>query len=199
MSHSLAILQQRYRLIVFVGIFFAVVAAVVVLVMPRSYRADAEVLIIAKNRYGVDPYTTVRSAERVGENVVQIMKTSDFLRKVRREEGYLIDWKSFDHAQEYKKRRLWEKTIHSSVILGTGVLSVSAYHPDPVQAKELAGAAIAALVNQGWQYVGSDVEMKVINEPVLTNWPVRPNIFLYTLGAFIIGVLSSAMIVVRRG
>jgi len=79
---SLALLTKRWKLIVAVGLIFSVASLGVTMLFPLEYRADAEVFIISKSRYGVDPYTVVKSAERVGENIAQVMKTDDFLAKV---------------------------------------------------------------------------------------------------------------------
>ena len=86
-STPFKVLVSRYRLIIFSGLvvglglilFFLILSFV--RVMPLEYRADAQALIISQSRYGVDPYTAAKSAERVGENLIQVMKTDDFYQK----------------------------------------------------------------------------------------------------------------------
>lgn len=191
-------LLRRWKMVALAGVLIGVVAGLLTLAFPLQYRADAQVLIISQSRYGVDPYTVVKSAERVGENIIQVMRTNDFYRKVREQVGHDIDWKRFDNLDERNRRKLWNKTIAPSVVYGTGVLNVSAYHTDKVQAERLAGAAVDALAAKGWEYVGGDVTIKVVNEPVVTKWPVRPNIALNALLGFILGVLGASFIIVRK-
>ncbi len=194
----LNLLKRRWKLLFLVGLIVALVAGLFTLLFPMNYRADAQVLIISKSRYGVDPYTVVRSAERVGENIAQVMKTNDFYEKVKDQKGYIIDWGYFDKRIERTKRKLWKKTISPNVVFGTGVLNVSAYHKDSHEALQLAGAAVDALASKGWEYVGGDVTIKVVNDPIVTKWPVRPNIFLNMLLGFMVGVLISGLGVVRK-
>jgi len=88
--------------------------------------------------------------------------------------------------------------MNPSVVYGTGVLNVSAYHPDAEQAKMLAGAAVNALSSKGWEYVGGDVTIKVVNEPIVTRFPVRPNVVLNAVLGFIVGVLLSGLMILKK-
>ncbi len=180
------------------GILIGLVSLLVSLLFPLQYRADAQVFIISKSRYGVDPYTVVKSAERVGENMAQVLKTDDFYQKVITQEGYTLDLKQFEGVPERIKRKRWQKTIQSSVVFGTGVLNVSAYHTDPNQAKAFAGATVDTVVSKGWEYVGGDVTMKVVNNPVVSRFPVRPNVIANTVLGFVVGVLLMGVFVLRR-
>ena len=199
LNHSpIKVLAKRWKLILFSGLVAGLVVLVLSLFMPLQYRADAQVLIISKSRYGVDPYTTVKSAERVGENIVQVMKTNDFFNKVMRQPGYSIDQTQYQNVTEKKKRLLWQKTIETSMVYGTGVLNVSAYSVDRGQAKQLAGAVADALVAKGWEYVGGDVTIKVVNDAVVTKWPVRPNLLFNTFLGFIVGIIIMKLMVLRK-
>jgi capsular polysaccharide biosynthesis protein len=191
-------IQKNARFILFSGIIFAVIALLVSFLFPLEYRADAQVLIISKSRYGVDPYTVVKSAERVGENMLQVMKTSDFMNKTRAQEGFFIDWSRFDDLSERRRRKLWQKSVKGSVVFGTGVLNVSAYSTNKLQAQYLAAAASSALVSRGWEYVGGDVTIKVVNNPVVSKWPVRPNLLLNTFIGFVLGILIMIYFVLKK-
>lgn len=191
-------LAKKSKIIFLVGILVALGAAALTFVFPLKFRADAQVLIISKTRTGVDPYTTVRSAERVGENVAAVMKTDDFYQKVKSEEGFDIDWNYFEAKGEREKRKIWQSTLVPSVVYGTGVLTISSYHTSPDQATQISAAAAKALVSQGWEYVGGDVTMKVVNDPVATKWPVKPNIFVNAFFGFVLGILLMSILVLRR-
>ncbi|EKE06835.1 MAG: hypothetical protein ACD_18C00260G0001 [uncultured bacterium] len=191
-------LRRGFKLIFLVGILVAILSVGVTLLFPLQYRADAQVLIISQSRTGVDPYTVVRSAERVGENIAQVMKTNDFYAKVKDQKNYDIDWSYFENKNEREKRKLWQKTIVPSVVYGTGVLNVSSFHREPAVAEKLANAATDALVARGWEYVGGDVTIKVVNNAVVSKWPVRPNIVLNAMLGFIVGIFLMGLLVVRK-
>lgn len=199
MFHSpLHILKKNIKVLVLAGMLVGLASLLVSLLFPLQYRADAQVFIISKSRYGVDPYTIVKSAERVGENIAQVVQTDDFYQKVISTEGYILDLSQFEGVPERTKRKRWQKTMSSNVVFGTGVLNVSAYHEDPNQAKAFAGAAVDTLVAKGWEYVGGDVTMKVVNKPIVTKFPVRPNVVVNAILGCVLGVLLMGVIVLRR-
>lgn len=197
MRHSILLNFIRgWKMIVGLGIVVSVFSVAFSFLFPLEYRADAGVLIVSKSRYGVDPYTVVKSAERVGENLAQVMRTDNFYEKVKAQEGYDIDWKSFESfLSERKKRKQWQRQVQGSVVFGTGVLNITAYDTNSQVAKQLAGATANALVSKGWQYVGGDVTLQIVNSPVVSDWPARPNIILNALLGFIVGGLLGAFIV----
>jgi len=165
---------------------------------PLEYRADAQVFIISQSQQGVDPYTTVKSAERIGENLSELLKTDDFFVKVSNQDGYNLDVSEFTSLNDRKRRKLWEQSVHGSVVYGTGVFSISAYHRSQEQAKALAGAAANTLVANGWQYVGGDVIIRLVNPPVVTQYPVRPNLLVNIVLGFLFGVLFISVFVIRK-
>lgn len=190
-------LLKHWKVILVGGLISALLSLVVTLLFPLKYRADAQVLIISKSRYGVDPYTIVKSAERVGENMAQIIRTTDFYTKVRTAEGYGINWDAFDALNERQRRRLWRRTVEPNVVYGSGVLGISMYHEDPNVALRMVGAAANVLVQRGWEYVGGDVTIKIVNDPIITQFPVKPNVPLNVLLGFLIGMIVGIAVALR--
>ena len=199
LEHSPAqILRKRWRLVVFSGVLLAVLSFTILLVVPLAYRADAQILIISKSRYGIDPYTAVKSAERVGENLVQVVGTNDFFNKVMYQSNYNLDKSLYTNVSEKNKRKNWEKSVSASMVYGSGVLNISAYGKTKDIATQLAGASAAALVAGGWEYVGGDVDFKIVNQPVVTDYPVRPNLPVNAVAGFIIGMVLMSAVVLRK-
>lgn len=192
------VLGRRWKVIFFTGIFFGLIAGFLTVLFPLEYRADAQVHIVPAARYGVDPYTVVRSAERVGENIAQLLGTSDFYTKVQTAPSSGFDWSYFEQLEERQKRKAWGRAIAPSIVYGTGILNVSTFHPDPNQALALSHAVLTTLETRAVDYVGGDVSIRVVNAPVVTPWPVRPNIFMNALLGFILGSLLMGFLVVRR-
>ncbi len=194
----LKLLQRRWKLLVFSGLVVAVLSLLFSLIFPLKYRADAQVLIIAKSRTGVDPYTIVKSAERIGENISQVVGTNDFYEKVILQANSDLDREIFEKLPEKNKRKLWQKTVNTSVVYGTGVLNINVYHKDQAQAKQLADAVANTLVSRGWEYVGGDVTIKVVNNAIVTNWPVKPNLVVNAILGFIVGVMVMAGLIFKK-
>lgn len=194
-----SILKKRWRTLFVSAFFLAFVAGVVSLAFPLEYRADAQILIVSKSRYGIDPYTAVKSAERVGENVVQVLASDVFYQSVLEEAEPGAPTTYFSEApNDRERRKRWEKAVNASVVYGTGVLNVSVYATTKEGAVALSKAVADALVNRVADYIGGDVSLKIINAPVPTNVPVRPNIPLNIGIGFVAGLFLSAVVVIRR-
>lgn len=200
-QHSpFAVLRKRLKVIVLVGIIGALAGVGISLLFPLEYRADAEVFIISKSRYGVDPYTIVRSAERIGENIAQVMGSDDFYEKVKANTEFPINEAYFEDATltDRLRRKRWEKSVQASVVFGTGSLQVSAYSRNPAEASALARAVVETLAARGWEYAGGDVTIKVVNAPIVSRFPVRPNIPFNALMGGLAGMAWMAVAVLRR-
>ena len=76
------LIQKHLKLIISWGVVFALLSLLVSVFFPPYYSAATQVLIISRDRYGVDPYTQSKAAERIGENLAQVMQTTDFISKV---------------------------------------------------------------------------------------------------------------------
>ena len=198
LHHSLLYsLIRRSKIILLAGLGAGILSLFAGLLFPLEYRADAQALIIPQSRYGVDPYTVVKSAERVGENIVAIMKTDDFYQKVVAQSGPALDTSRFAGVSERVKRKRWQRAVRASVVYGTGIVNISAYHAKPDEAKALAAATAETLAAKGWEYVGGDVTIKVVNPPLVTRWPARPNLAVNALAGFVVGVVVMSLYVRR--
>lgn len=199
LSHSpIKRLARSKKLLIGVSIICALIGGGATLLFPLQYRADAQVFILSQARFGVDPYTVAKSGERIAENLAQVMRTEDFYEKVKSETGYSVDWSFFDNRGARDKKKLWDKTIAPTVVYGTSILTVSAYHTDPAQAVGIAGAAANALVTKTTEYVGGDVSIKLVGRPIVTQFPVRPNMFINALAGAVVGLLFAGFMVVRK-
>lgn len=197
-DHSFThILVRRYRVIVLVGLAFAVVSLGLSFLFPLEYRADSQLLIISKARYGVDPYTVAKSTERIGENLAQVIGTNDFFEKVlARNEN--LNTERFQNVSDRVRRKRWEKAVQGTVVFGTSILAVNAYHTDADQAKLYAQTVMNTLIETAPEYIGTDVTLKVVNQPIVTTWPVRPNIPANMAVGFVAGILGMSAFVLLK-
>ncbi len=195
MSSFSSALARRSKLIFVSGIIGALIALVGSVVMPLEYRADAQILLISQARFGTDPYTAARSSEKIAQNLSEVVGTNDFYEKVVT--GRTLDLSRFQ-GEERAKRKRWQKAVTAGVSYGTGVLNVSAYHKAPAGAVALAQAVSDTLVTQGHEYIGSGVTIKIVNPPVSTKFPARPNIPTNMVMGFALGVVIMSVLVVRR-
>ena len=167
------------------------------MLLPKQYSAQSQVLIISRDRSGVDPYTQAKSAERIGENLAQVMKTTDFYSKVMSSQSYSFDKEVWNNLNDRKKRKKWVKDVIGSMVYGTGLMNVRVYSTSQTDAVNLSNAVIQTVASQGWEYLGGDVAIKVVSSPLVSRWPSRPNILANLAAGFILGGLIASLWVVR--
>lgn len=191
-------LLRHSKLILTWAIVFGILSGVVSLVFPKQYNADAQVLIISRDRTGVDPYTQAKSAERIGQNLVQNMKTVDFYNKVLEMNGSDLSAEKWKSLSERKQRKKWSKDVIGNMVYGTGLLNVRAYGKSKEEATALASAVSQTLASNGWEYVGGDVSIRVVTPPLASRLPARPNVLVNAGLGFLLGVLVAGLWVVRK-
>ena len=155
---------------------------------PLEYSSTTRILITQELGV-VDAYTASRSAERIADDLSSVVYTSTFFDKVMNS-GFLIDQNYFS-TDPIKRRAKWEKTISASVSRSSGLLAIKAYHTDVQQAQEIAQAVAYVITTQGWTYTsGGNITVQVVDDPLNSRYPVRPNIPVNALSGFFLGTLA---------
>lgn len=197
MSYSFFLLHHK-RFIILIAIIGMALVLIVSAFFPLKYSATTRLLIIPKASLGVDPYTAVKSAERVNENLAQIIHTTSFFERVTRG-NFNLDLTPFN-VSEIQKRKTWQKMVAPQVLRGTALLAVTVFHSDKEQAKNWAGAIAYVLQTQGFEYTGGNVDIKIVDAPILSRFPVQPNFIVNGLLGLIFGaILGAGWVVGKRG
>lgn len=196
--HVLTALRQHRSRIAGIALAGMVVALVLTLFEPFAYRATMRLLIIQATSPTLDAFTAVKSSEKVGKNLGNVIVSSSFLDRVL-EASPTIDASYFPRV-ERKRRRMWTRAVESSVASETSVMTIDVFHPRQAQAKAIADAIGVVLVRDAHEYTGSpDISVKVIDPPLVTTYPVRPNIILRAvLGLVLGGLIGLAWVYLRR-
>lgn len=192
-----AILFRRWRVILLFGVMAAIFGAAVSFLFPLQYRSTMKLLLIQRQLSQADPYTAMKASERIADNLGQIVYTTSFFQKVMTA-GFNTDPAVFKD-DEIKKRQQWRKMIETQVVRGSGMLVVSVYHTDRQQAEQFARAIAFVLTKEGWQYVGGDLDVKLVDEPLQSRWPVRPNIPANAFTGLVLGVIVGSAYVLIAG
>lgn len=192
------LLLKHAKLITGWSLVLAVLSVGISLLFPKQYSATSQVLIISRDKTGVDPYTQARSAERIGVNLAQIMKTTDFFNKTLNSPAVSFNkdaWKTLPDRQQRKK---WAKDVQATMIYGTGLMRIKVYAGSKEEAVNLSGAVTQTVSAQGWEYLGGDVAIKMVSTPLAAKWPARPNLPINSAVGLLAGFFLSSLWVVRR-
>jgi capsular polysaccharide biosynthesis protein len=190
-------LLKHLKLIFLWGFIFLLASVGISLLFPRYFSADSQVLIISRDRTGVDPYTQAKSAQQIGGNLASVMKTKDFYDKVMAAGAYPFDRGVWSQLNDRQQRKKWGKDVQASMVYGTGIMNIHVYGYSQDEAVNLSTAIIQTVASQGWEYLGGDVAIKVVSSPLVSRWPTRPNMFLNGGIGFAVGFLIAALWVAR--
>ncbi len=162
---------------------------------PLEYSSTVRLLIIQRGNVPGDAYNAIKSVEGISETLSQVVTTSSFFDKVLANEG--IDRRPF-RGDERKKRKKWQKTISAQVQRGTGFLDITIYHASVSQARELTNIISRILIAEGWQFVSTPIEVKMVDSPVVSRFPVRPNFLANALAGFMLGGIIALVYQIRK-
>ncbi len=178
------------------SIFFGIVVGLLAMILapivsPLKYGAQARVLVTPHAIPGVDPYTSSKAAERIAQNVAQIVGTSEFFNRVI-SVSVGVDGNYFP-KDELTRRKLWNQTIEASVVYNTGILQITAYHPDKQQAEAIATAVSYVLTQAGNDFAVNAADFRLIDRAIGSKYPSKPNFPALGVGGFLAGTALSLL------
>ena len=187
---QLSPLLNGWLTILLSGVIGMALAIVLSMIRPLDYSLTTQILI-TQELGAVDAYTASRSAERIADDLANVVYTSTFFDKVMAS-GYTIDTKQFS-TDAIKRRTQWKDAISAYDSRSSGLLSITAYNPDVTQAQELAQAVAYVLTTQGWTYTsGGNITVQVVDEPLNSRYPVRPNLLINGISGIVLGLLGAS-------
>lgn len=185
-------IKREWRKLLAVTLIVLLLALLATIVQPFKYKAAESILILQKSGFSIDAYSALKSEDRIATKLSQVVYSSSFFDQVLGS-GLAID-KSYFSADEKNRRKEWAKTIEADVPSGLGKLVITVYHTDPNQALLISRAVAYELTSRKSDYIGiADVDLRVIDAPLVSKFPVKPNIFLNIIlglaSGFILGII----------
>lgn len=179
-------LKRNKALVILVALVGTVVAIGVTLIQPFEYRTTFSVLVIEKGS-SQDAFTAAKSAERLSLSLGQIIYTTSFYDKVIHS-SYLPSNIKFP-TDDQQRREEWKRRIETRVMPDIGQMKISVYDRNSSNATSLANALAMVLSEQGTEYLGGSdgVTLKVVDYPLTSKRPARPNIPLNLMAGFLLG------------
>lgn len=203
MSSALTILRGHRVSIVVIMALAVVASSILTFLRPFEYRTSFSLLVIEKQG-SLDGYAAAKSAERLSTSLSQVIYTASFANQVYdrlRTSGGIADSTLFSQDEQIRREQ-WKRHIEIRLLPNVGQIKIAVYDPDRSTSSAVANALAAVLVEQGTDYLGgsSDVVLKLVDFPLTSKRPARPNITVNLFGGLVLGFLgawSYYMIVAR--
>ncbi len=194
-TNILYVYMRGWRLLLVCTLLGLVAALGVSALMPWRYSSTVRLLITQTNVTGIDPYTAVKSTERIGQNLGELAYSSSFFNAIMNQGT--VD-RGYFSTDEIDKRKEWSQALDISVVPNTGIMQVVAYHKDRAQAQALAVAVAQEMATQAPNYFGYSVRVQPIDDPLPSRFVAKPDFIQNGALGLVLGfVLGSAWILAR--
>jgi Chain length determinant protein len=172
-------------------ILFLVIAIVLTGFQKREYSSSAQVLIIQEQEHRMDAYLASKSSESLAKNLKKAMLTSSFRSKVLEDSS---DFQLNFSKSEKNRRKEWFRMIDVKVIPNTSILEINTYHQSAFESEKILTKILSTLLTNHQLYHGgdTDVRLEIVNQPLTSIRPTRPN---WPLNLFLSLILAVFFIV----
>ncbi|MFH1173101.1 MAG: Wzz/FepE/Etk N-terminal domain-containing protein [bacterium] len=186
-------LKKSWWLVLLLVVLITGLTFTISLAQTLKYRSTVRLLVGQKYQPGIDTYTATKSAEYLSSLLSEVVYSGSFMDEVLSDKN-VID--SFD-KKPIKRQKEWLKTVKAKPLNNTGILIIEAYSANKSQASELAQTVADVLITKGNLYhgQGDQVFIKLIDYPLTTDYPVKPNIIFNTLFGLVLGFLLGLVVI----
>ncbi len=185
------IFRKKWELIVIIPLILGVLTFGISIFLPIKYSSQVTILVIQKQPNDkVDAFSAAKSAEYLGGILSKMLYTDSFVDDVKNSPAQ-IQWNFSSDLEKRKKE--WAKEVKVRTVNNTGIVEVEVLDSSRIQAKKISEAIAANFINNGQKYHGGgdNVEVKLIDGPIVSNSPAFPNILLNIAVALLIGFIGA--------
>jgi capsular polysaccharide biosynthesis protein len=190
-----SLFRRKKSTIFAIVLLFVMSATVLTIVQPFKYSAESKLLVIQSFPANQDPYTASKSNEYLSSVLASVVSTNSFYNEVMNA-GFNINANYF--PKEIKKQmKSWRDTVKAGSQYDTGMLNITVYHKDAYQADQIIRAVNSVLQSKHTLYhgIGEGVTIKILDQPIVSNRPVKPNVPLNILAGFAVGLVLALVYV----
>lgn len=187
----LQLIGKKRKTIYGVMALFLMLAVAVIAVQRFKYSSSSQLLVVQEYNGAVDAYTASKSSEHLSSVLASVVRSNSFFTKVMAT-GPSINSAYFGSSPESQIKE-WGKTVSAQSINDSGIIAVNVYHPDRLEAEKIAGVVNYVLMTQHSAYdgAGESVKVRLIDQPVTSRIPVKPNIPLIIGSSLIFSFIFS--------
>jgi capsular polysaccharide biosynthesis protein len=172
-------------------LLFLLIGTAFTLVMPKKYTSKSKLLVVQGVSKEFDLYSVSKSNSFLSKVLANVVESNSFYVQTMNS-GFDID-KSYFTADPDKQAKVWAKTVQAGTVEDSGIINIAVTHVSQYQADQIAKAVNDSLKKTHSQYhgAGESVQIKTIDQPFTSKFPVKPNFYLNYLLSFAFGLMTA--------
>jgi capsular polysaccharide biosynthesis protein len=191
------ILEKKW-LVFWLTVLGAVLAFDLMVIQEPQYKAVSRILVIQKQAAGQDIYTISKSAQYLTGILKEGVYSDSFFEKILESDNQL---KESDFPALTKERReQWQKDVKINIVRDLGVMEISVFNSQQEKAGQISQAITQVLEknHQFYHGAGDRVELKVLDQPLVSQEPITLGLWIGTILGGLIGFLAGLFWVLRK-
>lgn len=187
------LIKRKKQTIMSVILVFLVVAMIISFAQPLKYSSESRLLVVQNFPEETDPYAISKSNEYLTSILSKVISSNLFYEDIM-DSGFLINRDYFSKSKNTKKEmKNWRKTVYAKPISDSGIIDIKVYHQNKEQLAQIANAINFILKSKHNLYhgAGNNITIKIIDKPIISTWPTKPNVLLNVFVAFIFALILS--------
>jgi capsular polysaccharide biosynthesis protein len=187
------LIKRKKQTIMSVVLVFLVVAMIISFAQPLKYSSESRLLVVQNFPEETDPYAISKSNEYLTSILSKVISSNLFYEDIM-DSGFLINRDYFSKNKNIKKEmKNWRKTVYAKPISDSGIIDIKVYHQNKEQLVQIANAINFILKSKHNLYhgAGNSITIKIIDKPIISTWPTKPNVLLNIFVAFIFALILS--------
>lgn len=186
LKQVIKLIYQKKWLIFWLTVLGAVLAFDLAVMQTPKYRASFEILVIQKQVVGQDIYSISKSAQYICRVLKEGIYSDSFFEKVL--SPYQVEAADFP-MQVKEKRRDWQKSVKVKIVRDLGVMEIDIFHSEKEKAEQISQATADVLEknHQFYHGGGQNVEIKVLNEPLVSQKPITFHLWFGSILGALLG------------
>lgn len=197
-NQTIKLLYQRKWLIFWFTVLGTVLFFDLMVIQPAEYKVSSKILVIQKQIAGQDIYSISKSSQYLSQIMKQAIYSDTFFDEVIKSPHQI---QATDFPSETKQRRKqWQKTVNVGITRDLGMLEIQVLYPEKEKAERISKAVVSTLIKDHRLYHGGgqNVELKILDYPLVNQKPVTINIWLGSIMGALIGFFIGSSWAIKR-
>ncbi|MFH1671287.1 MAG: hypothetical protein ABH889_00715 [Candidatus Portnoybacteria bacterium] len=198
-KETIKLIYQKKWLVFWLAVLGAVLFFDLMVIQEPQYKASSKILVVQKQVAGQDIYTISKSAQYLTRILKEGIYSDVFFEDVLKS-SYQVETTDFS-TQLKERRKEWQKSVKVSAVRDLGVIEIDIFYPQREKTEQITLAIIDTLEKNHQFYHGSgqNVEVKILDNPLVSQNPITIRLWLGTIFGALLGFLISLLWIFKKG